>query len=135
MQARLGKFIYIRRRCNKNCIHSYVSIYIHYIISCLLFSIRSDAPPLSTGTLKKTGLSKDITEHRRSKLVLVDQIGEQIFIDPWVQKVGPLYKDSHSPNHVQLLLPRCHGINTKLDLSYWSLDLHLGYGHRPLKVL
>ena len=48
----------------------------------LLFIIppQEDTPTLSTGTLKKPGLFKDIIKHRHSKLVLVDRNDKHIFV-------------------------------------------------------
>ena len=116
------------------------------ILSPVYYSPQDDAPTLSTGALKKTKLFKDIIEHRHSKLVLVDNNDKTIsiptvtknlidYVNLRVHKAGPLYKQAHRPNHTQLLPPRCHAINIKPGSSYWSLVLHLKYGHRPLPVL
>jgi len=116
------------------------------ILSPVYYSPQDDAPTLSTGALKKTKLFKDIIEHRHSKLVLVDNNDKKIsiptvtknlidYVNLRVHKAGPLYKQAHRPNHTQLLPPRCHAINIKPGSSYWSLVLHLKYGHRPLPVL
>ena len=145
MQVGLGQFIYIWRHWSKNVsIPAFSNTFI--IFPLVYYSPRDNAPTRSTGILKKTNMFKDIIGHRHNRLVLVDQNNKHIsiptvtkgFVDYIylrVHKAGPLYKQAHSPSHVQLLPPQCHAISIKPGSSYWSLVLHLKYGHRPLKVL
>ena len=54
-------------------------------LSPVFYSPDDDAPKLSTGALKKTGLFKQITEHRHGRLTLTTMKGIQIE-EPTIQK-------------------------------------------------
>ena len=116
------------------------------ILSPVFYAPNDDAPTLSTGALKKTGLFKDIIQHMNDKLVLVTHNQKSIsiptiaksdidYIYLQVHKAGDHYAEAHQPTHIQLFPPRCSAINVKPSSPAWTLLLHLKYGHRPREVL
>ena len=114
-------------------------------LSPVFYSPDDDAPTLSTGALKKTGLFKQITEHRHDRLTLTTMKGLQIE-EPTIQKDlidyvkihihpgGRQWKRVHRACHISLP-PRCHNINIKPSSPLWTLILHLKYGHKSVDAL